>query len=243
MTIFFYTSQPEIIRIIINNLQIHTCLTFTSHETLDDFIRNMKIPPDLLVIDYTLINPYLFDLNDYLNKNNLNIPYLLYNDPIPLIPDRALHWKKLLEYKQPNAKNYDWDNLFPIFEKIRDIIEDPNLSPYIKLMQQSKPVPKNLDLIFNSENKNSATYSKELIRISLAYKMPNNLFHLANCLIEEMKDFSSPKKIADIYSQKFSYISEASVKVQLSNLKKFFEHIYCRFTIITSKKGYKLVFI
>ncbi|MCR5723961.1 MAG: helix-turn-helix domain-containing protein [Treponema sp.] len=113
--------------------------------TIDDdvigfckLITSDDITMDLVVCDFRLIQLSIIDIYELLGRRSTVLPLIFYNDPYPDSSTRSMYWLS------QNEKIYDRGNLeylYPLFEKINAIIEDPGIHPYISLLQPPLPLP------------------------------------------------------------------------------------------------------
>jgi len=143
MVIFFITFQPEICHIIADHIPDHSCYIFEGFDGAISVMQNMKNLPDLLVLDYTMHNHETFDINEFMDIIKRRIPKIYYNDPCIIASTRADHWDFLIKYSHGYKRDIDPKIYYDVFQRIEKVIEDPDISQYIPLMQKPKPLPKN----------------------------------------------------------------------------------------------------
>lgn len=222
LKIFIYSPQTEISQIISDNLcgGGNQCVVFETLDNLSSMIKNMSKGPDLLLLDYTTFNHDIFNIHAYLKKINKVFPVVFYNDPCLTRSTRAGHWKAMLELTQSKTVQTDLSKYDQVFNKLAELIESEEFSPYISLLQPPKKVPENL-----IKDKYTLQYLKDnsddcITSFKKRNKLPHNLFFLLK-LLQKNKDFSMHiKQIIDLYEMEGKSISEKSLKVLISQLKR-----------------------
>ncbi len=244
MKIFIYSRQREISQIIADNLAGKTnhCIVFEKLDDLSSLIRSMPKGPDMLILDYCTYNHELFNVYAYLKKIQKQFPVVFYNDPCITRSTRAAHWKTILELTQNSYEHKDFSIYDDIFEKLEELINSKELSPYISLLQPPAPVPQSM-----IKDKYTLQYLKDnsddcITSFRERNKLPNNLFYLLNLL---QKNKAMPLKIADIielYEKDEKKISEKSLKVLISRLRNMIRHDKeCDFLIYHEKQYYRFI--
>lgn len=244
MKLFIYSLQREISQIISDHLSDngHLCFIFDTMSDLSDSIRNMKLLPDLLILDYLTFNHDIFNVYDYMDHLNIKVPLVFYNDPCLLRSTRALHWKTQLELTQPRYPEKDFSIYDPLLQELANLIEAKEFKPYISLLQPPQKVPASL-----IREKYTLQYLKEnqddcIINFKERTKLPGNLFFLLSILQEYKNLELSYNDIAEIYEKKGRHITKESLKVLMSKLKKIIhQDKECNFLIYHDKDRYRFV--
>lgn len=244
MKIFIYSPQREISQIISDHLSCKEdhCIAFETLENLSSLVRNMEKGPDLLILDYLSFNHDIFNIFSYLRKIQKPIPVIFYNDPCLTRSTRAAHWKSLIELTQMDLKKKDYSYLDSVFEKLEELINSEQFFPYVSLLQPPKTVP---DYLIKDK------YTLEFIKqksddcinsFKERNKLPNNLFYLLS-LLQKNKDMPMKlKSIIELYEEEGKKISEKSLKVNISKLKKLIRSDkQCGFLIYQEKSTYRFV--
>lgn len=243
MTIIFLTLQPEICHIFANNLPDHTCFVFSQPENFLSIIRNMKNPPDLLVLDYTLFNHDIFNIYEQMEDECTHIPAIFYNEPCTSKLSRAKFWEYIIKYEDCFNKDLDTSIYVPVFEVIQKIVEDPDLSAYIPLMQKPKPLPQNFlkhNLFSRQEVFN--TLEKQLYTLHHTQGMTPSKFYLLQLFYQNLDKYITLEQIQEEYKKDNREISISSLKVQISRLRTIMKNTERnRLIIINNKNGYKMV--
>ena len=244
MKLFIYSLQREISQIISDHLSDngHLCFVFSTMSDLSDSIRNMKVLPDLLILDYLTFNHDIFNVYDYMDNLNIKVPLIFYNDPCLLRSTRALHWKTQLELTQARYPKRDFSTYEPLLNELEALIEAKEFRPYISLLQPPQKVPASL-----IREKYTLQYIKEnqddcIIKFKERMNVPGNLFFLLSVLQEYKNLELSYNDIAEIYEKKGKHITKESLKVLMSKLKKIIhQDKECNFLIYHDKDRYQFV--
>lgn len=225
MNICIYSPIWELTEIFDETLEEHgeNCFKFRTTSLLVDFLKNTKSNPDLLLLDYTSFNHDYYNIYNSLKKINKMFPIIFFNDPCLTIPKRTNHWilelKIIYEYTDKDLL----DRYKKVFEIIEQIVEDPNLKPYIPLMQEALPFPqlkskkKQFFLEINKNTSLSILYFKD------RNKLPQNLFYLLNLFYDNRENGLTLTEIIELYKKDNKQISLSSLKVEISQLKHIIE--------------------
>lgn len=242
MTIYFLTSQPEICQILQNYLQEHQCYIFSTFEPVVDLIDNKKIYPDLIVADYICHNHDFFNIFQQMNKHARHIPLIYYNDPVITANNRVFHWKTSIFLADIHNEEHKLDEFDSIFNTIASLIESPKLRPYIKLMQEPKPLPK--DLLINELYKDFDYENIEarLYKLKKIENMTESLFFLLTLLYKLQDKPLSYEDLLNEYKTSSKQMKIESLKVKLSRLNSIIKkHPELRLTINKTNSGFQLV--
>lgn len=243
MTILFLTLQPEICHYFANNLPDHTCFVFSQPEKFLSIIRNMKVPPDLLVLDYTLFNHDIFNIYEQMEDESTHIPAIFYNEPCTSKLSRTKFWEYIIKYEDCFNKNLDTSKYIPVFEVIQNIVENPDIREYIPLMQKPKPLPeKFLKRAFYSREEIFNSVKKQLYSLHNAKGMTPSKFYLLELFYLHMNDYMTLEQLQAEYEKDNRNITISSLKVQISRLRTIMKNTEKnRLVIINNKNGYKMV--
>ena len=244
MKIFIYSPQREISHIIADTLFCNGnhCIAFENADDLSSMLHSMIKGPDLLILDYLSFNHELFDINKYFKCQNKKIPVIFFNDPCLTRSTRALHWKALLELIHPELASEEVQKYYEIFIELAELVESAELSPYIALMQPHKTLPDEM-----IKDKYTLQYIKDcsndcIISFKERNKLPNNLFYLLSLLQKNKATALGLKQIIDIYNTDGKTISDKSLKVLISKLKKLIrEDKKCGFLIHQDCGHYRFI--
>ncbi|MBP5520280.1 MAG: hypothetical protein J6X84_06865 [Treponema sp.] len=244
MKVFICSLQIEISQIISDHLSNkgNLCFTFSSQQDLSDAIHSMTKMPDLLILDYLLYNHELFNLNQYMDLLNIKVPVIFYNDPCLVRSTRSEHWLTELELLHSNFIQTDFSDFKPILSDLEELIESKEFKPYISLLQEPKPLPRHFikdqyTLQYLKENSDDCIY--QFLERS---HIPNNLFYLLSVLQKNKEIELTLKDIVEIYKKDGHKITEESLKVHISNLKKQIRNDKkCSFLIINDEGYYRFV--
>lgn len=244
MKIFIYSPQREISQIISDHLSYkgNHCIPFATIEDLSSLMRTMQSGPDLLILDYLSFNHDIFNIFSYFKKLNKSVPLLFFNDPCRTRSTMAAHWKSLIEITVPDFANQDTSKYDEIFINLEELICSKEFSPYVSLLQPAKKIPDSLikdtyTLQYLKDNSDDCITSfKERINL------PNNLFYLLS-LFQKNKDTKlSLNRIIELYKMDGKQISQKSLKVNISNLKKLIRSDKeCAFLIYQENGNYRFV--
>lgn len=223
MKIFIYSPQREISQIISDHLTSYGnfCLIFFSTSELIDEIANRKKLPDLLILDYLSFNHDLFNIYDSFANYHLMLPVIFYNDPCLTRSTRTSHWLSQLETIMTKAIPRDFSIFRPVFKELEMLIESDELRPYIPLMQKPAPLPKSYikdayTLQYLKEQSDDCIYTfKE------RNNLPENLFYLLKLLQKHKELLLNYSEIKDLYEKDGKSITEKSICVLMSNLRKY----------------------
>lgn len=252
MKIYIDSTQIEIAEILSDELKKmkHDVLNLTNTNSLFSTIQNSKPHPDLLVLDYLIFNHDIFNFASALESIKCYSPFIFYNEPCITRNSRSSHWAGLIqekinitEEKTPLAElfNKNKEKYLKIFLHIEKLVESKELSPYIKLMQKPKPFPNEIKKSLFERLKEHDDY-KLVYDFKTRTKLAENLFNLLLILQESRATPLNADELAQIYSEKHNFISDNSIKVLISNLRKEIRSdTKCKFFIQKTKKGYILI--
>ena len=244
MKIFIYSPQMEISQIISDHLEVkeNLCFVFQNFSDLTCEVMNQKKQPDLLVLDYLSFNHDIFNIFEFFSKKNIFLPVIFYNDPCLTRSTRTEHWLAQFEALLCKTIKKDFTKYEPLLVYLEELIESDEFRPYITLMQPAKDLPPSyikdkFTLQYLKENSDDCIYSfKERTGI------PQNIFYLLK-LMQENKDTSlSIKDIQNLYKENGKQITETSIKVLLSKLRKYIRDDHdCNFLIYHEKDRYRFI--
>ena len=244
MKVFIFSLQREISQIISDHLSDkgHLCFAFESTSDLSIALRSLSTMPDLLILDYLTYNHDIFNIFEYFNITNINVPVIFYNDPCLIRSSRTLHWKAQLELTQKKYLKKDFSLYTPLFRDLEDLIEAKEFRPYISLLQSPKKVPESF-----IKDKYTLRYIKEnqddcIKDFRKRNKLPDNLYFLLTLLQKHRQFELSYKDIMELYEENGRHISKESLKVLMSKLKKYIhDDKTCNFLIYHDKDRYRFV--
>ncbi len=242
MLIFFLTDQSEICHIISDRLSEHSCHVFTDINKIYDAILNLHNPPDLLVVDYSMFNHEVFNLNEYMDQVHYSIPLIYYNDPCLIAGNRPDHWKQLTLIENNFLELKNSEEYYDIFKKIAEVVEDPDISQFIPLMQKPKLLPENFYVTKMYKDTVLKDARRRLMEFKSKTNMPDNLFFLMELLYINQDKSVTAESLRDEYSERIRPITLQSVVVQISKLKRIIKDFpEANYTIIKRKNGYQLI--
>lgn len=246
MTVYLFSHSYEIGQIIADHLITHdyNCFLFKTKDDLYTEIYTHKKFPDLIVLDYLTFNHDFFNLHTYLIKNKISQPLIFFNDPCIIGKSRTRHWLyqlDILTYRESDQhlSKEERASYEALFSTIEEIVELDELAPYIILMQKPKPLPKKLikQTMTIDYIKANCTTENDIPNI----KLPGNLSFLLNIFTQNS---DTPLKIEDIlffYKKEGKQMTENSLKVLISNLRKEIRNNKdCNFIISNNKGVYAL---
>lgn len=248
MTVYLFSRCYEIGQILNDHLlsKGYSCFLFSNKNDLVTAVTNLKVLPDLLILDYQTFNHDFFNIYQHLYEIKMYLPIIFYNDPCMMPCTRALVWldqlnllKVLLDKKYKENEKNEYKKLF---EEIEYLVELDELKPYISLMQQPKPLPDclkkkqfTLDYIKNC-NTNFIYKFKENV------KLPDRLFYLLKIFQQNIDSPITLKDIQEIYRKDGKEITENSLKTLISNLRKeMLKDKTCNFLISNNKGAYSFI--
>ena len=202
----------------------------------------MKVPPDLLVLDYTLFNHDIFNIYEQMEDENTHIPAIFYNEPCTSKMKRSDFWEYIIQYENCFNKDLKITEYKKIFKTIEGIVENPDLSPYIPLMQKAKPLPPQFaaNIFYRDQVYNSTEH--QLYDLHSAPGMTPSRFYLLQIFYTHIDSYLTLKDIQSEYEKDKREISTDSLKVQISRLRTIIKNAdNCRLLILNDKNGYKLV--
>lgn len=248
MTVYLFSKSYEIGQIINEHLISNNYLSFLFPKT-DDItkaIKNLKRPPDLLVLDYTIFNHDFFNIYSYLNEIKVQLPVIFFNDPCITASTRTKHWLYqlvILTYKT-NGKQFTDEEIKEyecLFSKIEEIITLEELTPYVELMQKAKPIPESLKRQPIKEYLTIKT-SNQILEFKKRAKLPESLFFLLKILEQNMDIPLTTDDILDFYKEEGKQMTENSLKVLISRLRKeIYNDRKCKFIISSNKGAYSFI--
>lgn len=221
MIIYVYSTQIEIGQIICDHLTSlgNLCFQFPTTGDLAHGLSQLNNYPELLILDYTIYNHNLFNLRNYFSDIKINIPLVFYNDPCLTKSSRPKHWLSQIKLLQKDVQIEDFYIYEKLFMELANLIEDKELSPFIKLMEPPLPIPdylkrKTLTLttIKNNKNDNIETFRENV-------KLPKNLYYLLEIFQKHKSIPLDSQSIIEIYNKDNKKITENSLKVLISKLK------------------------
>lgn len=241
MTIFFVSPEPEICHILSKQLSQHNCFVFSSFTNLINMLSSLSTMPDLLVMDYLSFNHDLFDIYKEMNKNSAYIPLIFYNDPTLILPTRSLHWKHVIEYQKPDYVEFTVTEEYEkIFNKIEEIVESEELSPYIPLMQTWKRLPKEIKN-YDDFTKMITSQDEEKL-MYLRKHLSSAQYFLFNIFYNNINEYLSLEALLKEYSANDRQMTEKSLEVVISRLRKKLRELdKVGFIIESHNKNYILI--
>lgn len=218
MTIFLVSTQPEICHIIAKKFPQHSCFVFSSLPRFTQMLDDLNRMPDLVIMDYLTFNHDIYNVYGEMKRHKVYIPLIFYNDPCLTLPTRSLHWKNQIEYEKPHGAEYTvTEELMEIFKTVEQMVESPELSPYIALMQKPLPLPDSI--------KNFDDYTKLLdIRTEekldyIKQELTAHQYFLFDVLFSKKGSYLSLNEITAKYKENQKSMTEKSLEVIISRLK------------------------
>lgn len=244
MKIFIYSLKREISQIICDHLtdKGNLCYSFITQSDLTSAIRNQKTLPDLLILDYLLFNHDIFNIYTYLEDTEIKFPTIFYNDPCLIRSSRSAHWLAMTELTQLKFEEQDFSHYKPVFDDLEELIESDELRPYIPLLQPAQELPLSLvkddfTLRYLRENKDDCIYD-----FQKRTNIPNNLFYLLQLFQKNKEVELSFADIIKLYAKDGKSISQESLKVHLSKLRKYIKNDeHCTFLIVHDNERYRFI--
>ena len=207
-------------------------------------MQNLINLPDLLVLDYTMHNHEIFDINEFMDLVKRHIPKIYYNDPCIVAGTRADHWHLLLKYANGYKSDSDPEVYKDVFKRIEEVIEDPDISQYIPLMQKPRPLPKDFYVTKMYKEASMKDSNNRLISFKLKTKIPENLYFLLELLYRSQSSPLSLEELQKQYTDELRDIKISSLKCQISKLRRILEdNPEYKFAIVKRKSGYLLLTI
>ncbi|MCQ2586740.1 MAG: hypothetical protein MJ174_01400 [Treponema sp.] len=242
MLIYFITSQPDICQIFQKNLPKHHCFIYTTLEPIYDLIKNKNAIPDLIIADYIMNNHSIFNVYEFMNERKLHIPFIYYNDPVISFPDRVMFWKYILEVNDPYNTELDVEKFHDVFTTIMELVESPDLKPYIKLLQDPKPLPKAKLINYLYRDYTLSSLGDKLYKYRRIPGMTDGLFFLLQMFYQNIGFVLSLEQLQDEYLKNGKEIKIPSLKVELSRLRTVLKKSNdSRIDIIKRQNGYELI--
>lgn len=244
MLIFFISFQPEICHIIADSIENHKCYVFGGFDSAISAMKNLKKLPDLLVFDYTMHNHQVFNIDEFMENCNHQLPYIYYNDPCIIAENRPDHWDFIVKNSEGYDKNIPLTEYRYVFGKIADVIENPDISQYIPLMQKPKPLPEKFYItkMYREDSMKNAYHN--LISFKVHSKLPENLFFLLELFYNSPDKPLSLEELQKLHLEDNRSISTKSLVIQISKLRRYmYDFPEFNYTIIKRKDGYLLLYI
>lgn len=245
MNILIYSPIYELSEIIAENIEElgESCYTFKNTSLLMSFFSNCKNLPDLLILDYTSFNHEFFNLRNYLIELHKLFPLIYFNDPCPVYPERAYHWKEQIKLLFDIKDKELLDNYFKIFQKVQSTVENPELIPYIPLMQTNLPFPNHLTkaqaLLQNIKKDNPIS----IYNFKKRNNLPDNLFYLLEIFYNNQEKPLSIDEIIQKFEEDDKSIKESSLRVSISRLNKAISNDKeCSFFFLKKNNKYQIIF-
>lgn len=239
MIIIFYTTQPEICHVIAEKLIDHSCFIFTRQDLVFSAVTNMINPPDLIVADYMVYNHNAFNVYHYMYNEHKQIPLIFYNDPCIPGPTRVQYWQHFLKYRYPENMDFTTEEFTSVLRIIEETIESKEIKPYVKLMQNPKPLPDILSRTDFYEHAIKTNSPAIIYEFKEDTNMPNCLFNLLEILFEFKDQVVTLEELQKRYSKIYRTISINSLKVHISQLNTMIQrNEKYNFVITKRKDGY-----
>lgn len=195
--------------------------------------------PDLLILDYQLVNHDLFNAYRFMKENNCLVPLIFYNDPFPTEGKRTEHWETVLRIEYEDA--LDLNIYTPVLDIIANAVESKKLFPYIPLLQPPHPLP---DLSTSGEKNNNIeplSVDPDLFQFRKLNGMTNSLFLLLQILYNKRKTAVPVKDLQQSFSDNGYNVKEGTIYSLISHLRTLLRNIPESGTdIIKTKNGYRL---
>ncbi|MCQ2592564.1 MAG: helix-turn-helix domain-containing protein [Treponema sp.] len=242
MVIYLISPITEICHIMAKALFEHRCYVFSGYSEAYATIADLKMPPDLLVLDYTLFNHEIFHIIEYMDAIRYRIPLIFFNDPCPIASSRADHWEQVIKMTYDYKEEQKPEVYHKVYEIIESVVENPELRPYIPLMQKFKPLPKHLYVTKMYEDSSIKASYYSLINFKNKSKMSNGIFFLMELFYRNSDKAITLEELQKQYEDNRHFITIESLKVQISRLRTFLKnHSNNQYAILTRKDGYQLV--
>lgn len=242
MLIFFLTTQSEICHLMCDKLTEHSCHVFIDVERMYTSITMLRNPPDLIVVDYTLYNHEVFNLTEYMDFIHYRIPTIFYNEPCLIAGNRPDHWEHVIRLTYGYKDDQNPEEYYKAYERIAEIVEDPDIAQYIPLMQKPKMLPKNYYITKMYRDTSLKEAHKRLIDFKIRTNTPDNLFFIMELLYRSDTEPLSLEEMKDEYEKEIRPITLTSLKVQISKLRRILkDNPKENYDIVRRKAGYQLL--
>ena len=250
MKIYLFSYNKSLIKLISDKLEEcgHSCVQYSDIDLYLSAVIKPGEYPELLVMDYTSWNHEIFPFLSYLREFKLFRPFVFFNDPCPVLGNRVNLRVFLLKYylecfplERRKKEPLELEKYYrPVFKQIADIVESKTLRPYIPLMQKPLPLPDSLPIKNSFEHLNRLELQKESIyEFKKRVKLPNSLFFLLQMFTKYIDIVVTKKHIMEYYKDNSKQISEDSIKVKISNLRKYFSKDKdCKYNLFPKDGGY-----
>jgi len=225
-----------------DRLSEHFCHVFTDLDKFYNAFKNLHNPPDLFVIDYSMYNHEIFNLTNYMDNVRYRIPSIFYNDPCIIAGNRPDHWQHIIRITYGYKDTQNPDEYYEVYKIIASVVEDPDISQYIPLMQKPKMLPENFYVTKMYRDTSLKEARRRLLDFKLKTKMPDNLFFIMELLYINEDKALPLEEIQKEYSEQIRSITKESLIVQISKLKKIIKNNpEANYAIIRQKSGYRLL--
>lgn len=234
MRFFIYShNQPEVCQLIVDLLKKdgHDGKVYSNYDHLYEDFKFIHRKPDVIFMDYQSYNHEIFDINEYFFNDKKAVPYIFYNDPCPTSYSLTNHWvSQTISFFRQRKEETPYEYL-ELYADLEQIVISPEISRHISLL--NKPIKfenKTLDL------ENILSDFKQQTNI------PQSLCNLLTIFIKNKDKTLSTDELRRLLAKNDKEISEASVKVMISNLRKYLND-YNKVNLVISKKDneYKLI--
>lgn len=242
MVIFFLFRHKKACKLISEQLEKegNCCFLFSDIGQFYSAVSNMKKYPDLLILEYQIINHDMFNIYRYLVQIDIPVPLIFYNDPYPAPQDRVKFWKMIFAAYYPAMTAAEIELYTPILTLISKVIDSPEIHPYVPLQQGQ-------EIITGEAVKNTETNS-EFIKKSEAddfvhrTHLSGRMFQLFTFLYENRKEPQSVLTLEKQLEKDGKNVPEGNIYTIISRLRQIMLHEKeFRLDIIRTHCGYMLV--
>lgn len=207
MTVFFMTTQEVLCNKIAERLSCeykHSVIVFTNprqcyRTVVESGISNVDlIACDYMIFDMEEINPF-----EIMSLHNCVVPFFFYNTPYADRSDRVSFWlnkiqkriKKSLSFRD-SISDYVNPNIREVLTQIDCIISSPEISPYVRLINEVPDFPETKLTDFRQRNHIQDSRFKVL---SYLFSHKDQEISEEDLCLYVWKEFS-PKRIRVLYS-------------------------------------------
>ena len=129
-----------------------------------------------------------------------------------------------------------------MFTKIAEVVEDPEISQYIPLLQKPKMLPENFFVTKMYMDTSLKEAKTRLYEFKVKAEIPENLFFLMELLYIKCEEPITLEELQKTYSEYANNISLNSLKVNLSKVRKILkDNPDQRLELIKRRDGYKMI--
>lgn len=240
MNVLFVTREPDACRLIASYLADDKIECEVQDDFLEFYIalQEGRLQYDVLALDFRQFQHMLCSVSDTFRALKHPVPFVFYNDPYPDHANRAVYW---LQQNESLYEDREFHQLIPLFKRLNEVIEHPQVRPYISLLQP----PRSLSAETSSAASTSVSAEIAMTNFRVRSKIPPALFSLFEYFYENRSKEISARDIAkQLFGAGFyTDIRRNCVYSYVSRLKKYMhaDEMLHVDIIRSSQERYKMV--